>query len=155
MKIRGVATSSYKTRKTASNKPKNVLFFFGKTASRNAKIALKAMLMSRLFNYSFKLSLIGMITFSALYGAYALIGTNVAKDIIVSKSEIISRVGLLTDLPKANPEAVVRVEDPSTLRKQNPFYDSVKEGDYILIYKDLAVIYDLRNNVIVGLKRAR
>lgn len=96
-----------------------------------------------------------MITFSALYGAYALIGTNVAKDVIVSKSEIINRVGVLIELPKSIPEAVVRVGDPTTLRKQNAFYDGVKEGDYILVYPQLAVIYDLRNNVIVGLKRSR
>jgi hypothetical protein len=50
-------------------------------------------------------------------------------------------------------EALVRVQDEETLRKQNTFYKDVREGEYILIYKNLAIIYDLRNNIVVGVKR--
>lgn len=93
-----------------------------------------------------------MLLSTGLYGAYAVIENTVAEDIIISKSEIINRVMKLTTLPNENPEAVVRVENPENLQKQNSFYSGVKEGDYIIVYPELAVIYDLRNDAIVGLK---
>lgn len=155
MKLRHGSKKEYRTKSRTLYKSKNVFLIVAALLSRYTRIGLRNMLLSRLFNLSIKTGLVGMITFSALYGAYALIGTNVAKDVIVSKSEIINRVGTLTELPKSAPEAVVRVGDPTTLRKQNAFYDGIKEGDYIVVYPSLAVIYDLRNNVIVGLKRSR
>lgn len=88
-----------------------------------------------------------------LYMGYLYIGKNVANDIVVSKSEIVARVAALTSVPQENPEKVVRVQDPETLKSQNPFYDNVKEGDYIVMYPSLAVIYDLRNNTIVATKK--
>jgi hypothetical protein len=45
------------------------------------------------------------------------------------------------------------VEDGVNLQKQNLFYKDVKEGDYILIYKDVAVVYDLRSNTIVAMRK--
>jgi hypothetical protein len=73
--------------------------------------------------------------------------------VIVSQSEIISRAGKLVPLPQTPPDEVVRVQDEENLRLQNPFYHDIKEGDYILIYNNMAVIYDLRNNVVKGVKR--
>jgi hypothetical protein len=93
-----------------------------------------------------------MLLSTGLYGAYALIGSTVAEDVVISKSEIVNRVMKLTSLPNHAPSAVVRVENPENLQKQNPFYSGVKEGDYIIVYPKLAVIYDLRNDAIVGLK---
>lgn len=155
-----VQKNSYKTKNknrlvSRSTPSKNVFAIFGRSTKRYSKVALKSMLLSKAFSTTIKLSVIGMVAFTALYGAYAFIGTTVSKDVIVSKSEIISRVAKLTALPVGKPEAVVRVQDPEILKKQNQFYDNVKEGDYILVYKELAVIYDLRNNVIVGLKHSR
>lgn len=63
-----------------------------------------------------------------------------------------ARVAKHTPLPEGEPEAVVRVQDPESLKKQNNLYENVKEGDYIVIYPTLAVVYDLRNDHIVALK---
>ncbi len=95
-----------------------------------------------------------MVVGSALYGAYAWIGNTLANDIVVSKSEILTRVAKKVELPKGEPDAVVRVQDADTLKKQQGFYADVKEGDYIVMYPGLAVIYDLRNDSIVALKRS-
>ena len=56
-------------------------------------------------------------------------------------------------LPPEAPYEIVRVQDEEDLKKQNEFYKDVKEGDYILMYKKVAIIYDLRNNAIVAIKR--
>lgn len=159
-----VRTNTYKTktqiRQTSkssknSGSTKNAFTTFGRYTKKYSKVALKNILLSKAFSTGVKVSVIGMVLFTALYGAYAFIGTTVSKDVIVSKSEIISRVAKLTNLPQTAPDAVVRVEDPEALKKQNQFYDTVKEGDYILVYPQLAVIYDLRNNIIIGLKHSR
>lgn len=96
-----------------------------------------------------------MIAGTAMYGAYAFIGNAVVNDVVVSKSEIVARVGKHIELPEGEPEAVVRVQDAETLQGQAPLYENVKEGDYILVYPSLAVVYDLRNDHIVALKSTR
>ncbi len=91
---------------------------------------------------------------SSAYGLYHLVGRTFANEVVISKSEIVSRVSKLTALPPYDPDDVVRVEDENNLRKQNAFYRDIKEGDYIIMYKDMAVIYDLRNNTIVAMRKA-
>ena len=120
---------------------------------RYAKQSMRSMLLSPVFHSSFKIIATAVIVISTLYGSYLYIGKTFANEVIVSQSEIVARVGKLTSLPTENPYEIVRVQDEEDLRKQNPFYKDVKEGQYILIYKNIAVIYDLRNNSIVGIKR--
>lgn len=118
------------------------------------KRTLREILLSKTLHSSFKVLIGLMVVGSALYGAYAWIGNTLANDIVVSKSEILTRVAKKVELPKGEPDAVVRVQDADTLKKQQGFYADVKEGDYIVMYPGLAVIYDLRNDSIVALKRS-
>ncbi len=147
--------------KTKNNSKTNRSVSFSKKAvsptkssktNHYAKRTLRYILLSKTFQITVKAMLFVMLLSTGLYGAYAVIENTVAEDIIISKSEIINRVMKLTTLPNENPEAVVRVENPENLQKQNSFYSGVKEGDYIIVYPELAVIYDLRNDAIVGLK---
>lgn len=124
-----------------------------RSTKRYGKKTLRDLLLSKTFNSAFKVFIGLLVSASALYGAYALIGNTFANDIIVSKSEILARVAKHAELPTGNPDAVVRVQDAATLKKENGFYENVKEGDYIIMYPNLAIIYDLRNDSIVGLKR--
>lgn len=117
------------------------------------KRTLRDLLLSKTFHSTFKI-IVGLMVFgSALYGVYAFIGNTFANNIVVSKSEILVRVAKHTELPASDPDAVVRVQDAEILKKQNDFYTNVKEGDYIVMYANLAIIYDLRNDSIVALKR--
>lgn len=124
-----------------------------KKLKRYAKQGTRAMLLSPVFHSSFKILVTAFVATSMLYGSYLYIGKTFANEVVVSQSEIVARVGKLTSLPAEDPYEIVRVQDEEDLRKQNPFYKDVKEGQYILVYKNLAVIYDLRNNIIVGIKR--
>lgn len=138
---------------TNLQKKRGPLSKISKSAKRYGKQTLRDILLSKTFHSSFKVLIGLMVTGSALYGAYAFIGTTFADDIVVSKSEILSRVSRHINLPLGEPEAVVRVQDPSTLKKQNTLFENAKEGDYIVMYQDLAVVYDLRNDAIIALKR--
>ena len=167
-----VALSSYAQKKSNSRKPlqkvsqkkqqlilrntKKIVSLvspYSKKLKRFAKQGIKSLLLSPVFHRTFKMLVtVGVVT-SMLYGSYLYISKTFANEIVVSQSEIISRVGKLISLPSENPFEIVRVQDEEDLRKQNEFYKDVKEGDYILMYKNLAVIYDLRTNTIVASKQ--
>jgi hypothetical protein len=123
------------------------------SAKRQSKLALKNMLLSKAFHVAFKFISIVLLLSAAAYGLYSHFNVTLENDVVVSKSEIIDRVSKLTSLPPGTPDAVVRVQDPEKLKKQNDFYTNVKEGDYIVMYPKMAVIYDLRNNSIISEKR--
>lgn len=136
---------------SSATKTKNVSY--GKKVKRFAKKGMRSMLLSPVFHSTFKIVGTSAIAIVMLYGSYLYIGKTFANEVVVSQSEIVARVGKLTSLPQESPYEIVRVQDDEDLRKQNPFYKDVKEGDYILMYNNLAVIYDLRNNIIVAIKR--
>lgn len=123
------------------------------STKRFGKQTLRDILLSKTFHKSFKVLIGFMITGTALYGAYAFIDNSISGGVVISQSEILFRVSKHTHLPSSEPNAVVRVQDAETLKKENSFYENIKEGDYIIIYPELAVIYDLRDDSIVGLKR--
>lgn len=119
-----------------------------------AKHFARTLLLSKRFYLVCKI-LLGVVLLSfAFYGVYSYINTSFAHGVVVSQSEIIDRVGKLTTLPPGLPAAIVRVEDPETLKKQNIFLGNAKNGDYILMYEKAAIIYDLRNNSIVAIKKS-
>lgn len=121
---------------------------------RNSKTSLKRLLLSSYFQ-KVVTGLVAILVLSAcFYGVYRYFNVSLANDVVVSQSEIIDRVAKLTSLPQEKPEAVVRVEDAETLKKQNVFYENVKVGDYIVVFSKVAVIYDLRNNSIVAIKKS-
>lgn len=46
---------------------------------------------------------------------------------------------------------IARVEDPAALKKNNEvFYKNVQKGDYLILYKDRAIIYRESNNQIIN-----
>ena len=140
-------------KRIASRTRRTPLSRIAHNTKRYGKQTLRDLLLSKTFGNSFKILIGCMIAGSALYGSYAFIGNTFANDVIVSKSEILSMVAKHTELPSEEPDAVVRVQDAPTLQKQNEFYANVKEGDYIIMYPQLAIVYDLRNDSIVALKR--
>lgn len=140
-------------KKIPSKTSKKIASPYSKKFKRYAKQGVKSLLLSPTFHSAFKILSVAFVSFGLLYASYFFIGKTFANEVVVSQSEIIARVSKLTLLPSETPYEVVRVQDETDLRKQNPFYKDIKEGDYILIYRDLAVIYDLRDNTIVGIKR--
>ncbi len=90
---------------------------------------------------------------SASYGVYALID-KINSEVVVSEQEIISRVKKHLEIPSDNPQSVVRVEDASTLKSQNEFFKDVKEGDYVILYENMAIIYDLKKDQVEAFRRS-
>jgi hypothetical protein len=120
---------------------------------RFGKQTLRDILLSKTFHTSFKIFIAGMVTVSALYGSYSFIGTTFANDVVVSKSEILAKVAKHVELPVGEPDDLVRIQDAEALKKQQEFFKDIEEGDYIIMYPELAIIYDLRNDSIVAMKK--
>jgi hypothetical protein len=142
--------AAHRTTKRASSLSK-----IARTTKRYGKQTLRDLLLSKTFHSAFKVFFGLLVAGTAMYGAYAFIGNAVENDVVVSRSEIVARVAKHIELPEGEPEAVVRVQDAETLQTQADLYENVKEGDYILVYPSLAVVYDLRNDHIVALKSTR
>ncbi len=149
----GTANKNLQKSLRSSKSSTKVVSPYVKKLKRYVKQGAKSALLSPVFHSSFKIISTASIVVAMLYGSYLYIGKTFANEIVVSQSEIIARVSRLTALPQESPYEIVRVQDEEDLRKQNPFYKDIKEGDYILIYKNLAIIYDLRNNRIAGIKK--
>ncbi|MCF7843509.1 hypothetical protein K9M47_01280 [Candidatus Gracilibacteria bacterium] len=136
-----------------NNKKRGVFSGITHSMKRYGKNNLRKLLLSKIFHSAFKILTAVLIIVAVLYGAYSYFYTSLSNDVVVSKSEIIDRVSKLVTVPDDFPDAVVRVEDAEVLKSQNNFYSNVKVGDYIIMYPKLAIIYDLRNNTIVAMKK--
>lgn len=73
--------------------------------------------------------------------------------IVLEDKDIINKAGAHVELPEGRPLKVVRVEDETTLRVQNDFYQDVKSGDYIIAYREMVIIYRLLEDKIVAVKK--
>jgi len=153
--MRSSVTVRNKSSLKAPTKKRGALSSIARSTKKYGKQTLREILLSKTFHATFKVFVGLLIVGSASYGAYAFIGNSIANDVVVSQSEIISRIGKHIELPEGTPEAIVRVQDAETLQKQAALYENVKEGDYIVVYPTLAVVYDLRNDRIVALKTTR
>lgn len=122
------------------------------STKRLGKKTLREILLSKVFHSSFKVFIGFLLVTGVFYSAYSFVNTTFVNDVVVSESEILSRVGKHISLPDGSPSAVVRVQNGVELRKQNKLYENIKDGDYIIMYPDIAIVYDLRNNIIVATK---
>lgn len=126
-----------------------------RNTKRFARKTLRSLLLSKMFQATVKVLIFTLISFGAIYGAYHLIDKTFANEVVISESEIIRNVAKHVTLPQEKPETVVRVQDAETLAKQQAFFADAKTGDYVLIYRQMAIIYDLRNDTVVGMRQTK
>ena len=62
---------------------------------------------------------------------------------------VIDNVSKLMILPKENPQIVV-VQDIEKLRPLQPFFKDAENGDFVLVYSSVAVVYSSTKNKIVN-----
>ncbi len=152
-----VAKRTVSAKKTLARKPSHTspLKIATSGVKKLGKRALKSILLSPTTESAVKVFTVTLLLAGLFYGGYSVASTKFGGDVVISKSEILARVGRVTNLPEGKPEAIVRVQDPESLKKQNPFYSNVSEGDYIVMYPTLAIVYSLKNDRIVSLKKIK
>ncbi len=63
--------------------------------------------------------------------------------------KIVDQVGKLIQLPAGVQPTVATIVDVDALRKRNAFYDKAKNGDYLIVTPDRAILFDAKANVII------
>lgn len=123
----------------------------------------------RLFSFITIISILFFIIYKICFFAYEKINnyfsnknnSNIYKSEILTKrnnknleikkiedSEIISYISKHIELPNEEIKMMAKVTDPETLKTQSVIYKDIKKDDYILVYPNLAIIYDARADKI-------
>lgn len=89
------------------------------------------------------------IVVGALYG---IITTNKTNAESVSQEMVLERLGEQLVLPSEEPLNVVRVSNAKELKEQDEFYEAIKNGDYIIVYDNLSLIYNFDQKLIKKIK---
>ncbi len=63
--------------------------------------------------------------------------------------KIVEQVRLLIDIPQGIEPTVAAIVDVNVLRERNPFYDKAKNGDYLIVTSDRAILFDAAQNKIL------
>jgi hypothetical protein len=88
------------------------------------------------------------------FASYKFVQAKMHETSSFSDSYILQKAGKHFPLPDGAPLSLVRVEDAKKLSEENPFYANVKEGDYIIAYAKLFVIYDAVHDEIKAVKES-
>jgi hypothetical protein len=65
--------------------------------------------------------------------------------------QVLAEVKGIILIESSDAPTIARVEDPVALQKNNAtFYKNVQKGDYLVLYKDRAIIYRESNNQIIN-----
>jgi len=95
------------------------------------------------------LSTTGFIILISLFSGIITLYSNQSRAETLSQDLILSTLAKNIVLPESfTLEKMIRVSNGDQLRDQNNFYKDVNDGDYIIVYKDMSIIYDYYHNQI-------
>lgn len=70
----------------------------------------------------------------------------------INQEMVLERLGTQFVLPEIEPTKVMRVSDAKELSIQDEFYRNIKNGDYIIVYDNLMLIYSFDQKLIKNVK---
>lgn len=101
----------------------------------------------------FKLFSMGIIAISFVFVIiYIVFLNNKSNAESVTQNTVLSQLSKILVLPQENVVNIMRVTDSDYLSKQDNFYKNIKKGDYIIVYKNMSLIYDFDRNIIENIK---
>lgn len=99
-----------------------------------------------------------LVLFVIVVGAsslYVYMQKHVLETSSFSDEYILEKLGKHMPLPEGYPISLVRVEDSEALKKELPFQTKLKNGDYIIVYPRLYIIYDAQHDTVVLTKESQ
>ena len=84
-----------------------------------------------------------------LYGVIKSSRTNAES---ITQDTVISQLSKSIDLPDNGLVSIMRVSDAKTLSNQDSLYKNVKNGDYIIVFKTMILVYDFDSRFIKDIK---
>lgn len=83
---------------------------------------------------------------------FGFINNSRSKAESVTQENVIEQLSKQLVLPDDLPKDFLRVSNAKTLASQDDFYKNVKNGDYIIVYDTMALVYDFAGNKIENVK---
>lgn len=108
--------------------------------------------LSRSFKVMFLSIVSGLVVVIVIFG---YINSAKTKAESVTQENVISQLSKQISLPSEAPVTFLRVSDAKNLSLQDEFYKNVQNGDYIIVYRSMALVYDFSNNKIENVKTIR
>lgn len=68
---------------------------------------------------------------------------------VFSREEVLDKISGHITLPKEAINIFVKIKNPEELRKISSIYENVEEGDYLIAYKNLAVVYNADSDKLI------
>ena len=104
---------------------------------------------SRSFKIMFLSIISGLIVIIVIFG---YINSARTKAESITQEDVIYQLSKEIVLPDEVPTTFLRVSDAKTLTLQDEFYKNVQNGDYIIVYSSLALVYNFSDNKIENVK---
>jgi hypothetical protein len=108
------------------------------------------------FSRSFKIMFLSLVSgLMVVIVIFGYINSARTKAESITQDNVISQLSKQIVLPNEIPTTFLRVSDAKTLALQDEFYKNVQNGDYIIVYSSMALVYDFSNNRIENVKTIR
>lgn len=89
------------------------------------------------------------ILFIVLYGVIKSSKSNAES---ITQDTVISQLSKTINLPSDGVVSIMRVSDAKTLSSQDTLYKNIQNGDYIIVYKSMVLVYDFDSRFIKDIK---
>lgn len=89
------------------------------------------------------------ITFLIVYAVFLNNKTSAES---INQNTVLNQLSKNLILPNEEVVEMRRVSDARILSEQEAFYDNVKNGDYIIVYKSMSILYDFDKSLIKKIK---
>lgn len=90
-----------------------------------------------------------VIVFVVIYGFIVSSKTNAES---ITQDTVLEQLSKQIILPEGDLANMMRVQDAKNLIKQDIFYANVDNGDYIIVFSNLVLIYDFDKKLIKNIK---
>lgn len=104
---------------------------------------------SKLFKWAFVSVFFISIVFAVIYGVFLNNKTSAES---INQNTILNQLAKNLILPEDEIINIMRVSNAKDLEKQDIFYKNVKNGDYVIIYKSMIILFNFDKSLIKGIK---
>ncbi len=105
--------------------------------------------LNRFFKFSLLTISFIFIVFISIYAFFLKNKTNAES---INQTTILNQLSKNIILPKEEIINIMRISNAKELSSQDKFYENIENGDYILIFKNMSMIYDFDKNLIKNIK---
>lgn len=89
------------------------------------------------------------ILFSVIYG---LAISNKTRAESITQDVVLNDLSKQIILPNETPVKIIRIQEVKNLIKQDSFYKDAENGDYIIVFEKMAIIYNFDKKLIKNVK---